>query len=88
MQDIYQTFEFYKIKESILEFSKSEVSKEKINDLTMFSSLEEVSKELAKLNEMISINLRFGNLPITNSANPLKLIDIAKKINTFIKTSS
>ena len=79
MQDIYQTFEFYKIKESILEFSKSEVSKEKINDLTMLSSLEEVSKELAKLNEMISINLRFGNLPITNSANALKLIDIAKK---------
>jgi len=81
MQNIYETFEFNKIRQAIAEFAKSELSKEYISSLEMFSSSELVNTALAELNEMISINLRFGNLPISNSANAIKLINLAKKTN-------
>lgn len=78
MQDIYQTFEFYKIKESILEFSKSELGKRHIVDLKMLDYDSLINKQ-ADLKEMISIVFRFGVLPIYNSADVLELIKIAKK---------
>ena len=79
MQDIYLTFEFSKIREAILEYHKSEIAKEKIESLKMFSSREEVKNALLDLEEMSSLLLRFGPLPISNSANALYLIDLAKK---------
>ena len=79
MQDIYQTFDFYKIKEKLLEYSKTELSKSYIEELTMMSSYDEVKKNLLDLNEMTSIIIRFGPLPIGNSANALRLIEMAKK---------
>ena len=79
MQDIYQTFDFYKIKDKLLEYSKTELSKNYIEELTMLPSYDEVKKNLLDLNEMTSIIIRFGPLPISNSANALRLIDMAKK---------
>ena len=79
MQDIYLTFEFYKIKEAIKEYSKTEIGKESIDSLKMFSSNKEVVESLSDLNEMISIVNRFGVMPISTSANALYLIDMAKK---------
>lgn len=79
MQDIYQTFEFNKIQESIKEYAKTELGKEMIDSLKMLPSLKEVNEALLDLNEMISITNRFGIMPISTSANALYLIDLAKK---------
>ena len=59
MQDIYQTFEFYKIKEQLLEFAKTEVARNSINDLVMFESASEVKESLEDLKEVTSIISRF-----------------------------
>ena len=79
MQDIYQTFEFHKIQESLLEYAKTELAKEKISNLIMYSSEEDMISSLEDLKEMMSICVRFGYMPIATSANALKLIELAKK---------
>ena len=79
MQDIYQTFEFNKIKEHILEYAKTELAKVYIDELKMFENQEAIKNALLDLNEVSSIIVRFGPLPINNSANALVLIDMAKK---------
>ena len=79
MQDIYATFEFNKIQESIKEYAKTELAREQIDNLKMFSNQEEVKSSLLDLDEMISIINRFGVMPIATSANALYLIDLAKK---------
>ena len=79
MQDIYQTFEFNKIKDHLLEYAKTELAKVYIDELEMFNNQEAVKNALLDLNEISSIIVRFGPLPINNSANALVLIDLAKK---------
>ena len=79
MQNIYETFEFNKIKEHILEYAKTELAKVYIDELVMFESPLEVKNALEDLKEISSIIVRFGPLPIHNSANALVLIDLAKK---------
>ena len=79
MQNIYETFEFNKIKEHILEYAKTELGKVYINELAMFDSPDKVNNALLDLQEISSIIIRFGPLPINNSANALVLIDMAKK---------
>ena len=46
MQNIYKTFEFYRIQESIDEFAKTELAREHIANLVMFSSIEEVKEDM------------------------------------------
>ncbi len=79
MQDIYQTFEFNKIKEHLLEYAKTELAKVYIDELKMLDNQEAIKNALLDLNEVSSIIVRFGPLPINNSANALVLIDMAKK---------
>ena len=79
MQDIYQTFEFNKIKEHLLEYAKTELTKVYIDELKMFENQDAIKNALLDLNEVSSIIVRFGPLPINNSANALVLIDMAKK---------
>ena len=79
MQDIYQTFEFNKIKEHLLEYAKTELAKVYIDELKMFENQDAIKNALLDLNEVSSIIVRFGPLPINNSANALVLIDLAKK---------
>ena len=79
MQNIYETFEFNKIKEHILEYAKTELGKVYIDELMMFDSPDKVNNALLDLKEISSIIVRFGPLPINNSANALVLIDMAKK---------
>ena len=79
MQNIYETFEFNKIKEHILEYAKTELGKVYIDELEMFDSAVKVNNALLDLKEISSIIIRFGPLPINNSANALVLIDMAKK---------
>ena len=75
MQDIYQTFEFNKIKDHLLEYAKTELAKVYIDELEMFNNQEAVKNALLDLNEISSIIVRFGPLPINNSANALVLIN-------------
>ena len=79
MQNIYETFEFNRIKEHILEYAKTELGKVYIDELEMFDSAVKVNNALLDLKEISSIIIRFGPLPINNSANALVLIDMAKK---------
>ena len=79
MQNIYETFEFNKIKDHLLEYAKTELAKVYIDELVMLNSAEAVKSALEDLKEISSIIVRFGPLPIHNSANALVLIDLAKK---------
>ena len=79
MQDIYSTFEFGKIQDSIKELAKTEIARSNIESLKMFSSSKEVKEALLDLDEMMSVVHRFGVMPIATSANALYLIDLAKK---------
>ena len=79
MQDIYQTFEFNKIQDSLKEYAKTELGREMIDSLKMLPNQKEVMEVLSDLNEMISVVNRFGIMPISTSANALFLIDLAKK---------
>ena len=84
MQNIYETFEFNKIKEHILEYAKTEIGKVYINELEMYDNRESVENALLDLSEISSIIIRFGPLPINNSANALVLIDLAKKTGSLM----
>ena len=79
MQNIYETFEFNKIKDHLLEYAKTELAKVYIDELKMYDSADAVKNALEDLKEISSIIVRFGPLPIHTSANALVLIDLAKK---------
>lgn len=79
MQNIYETFEFYKVQEALLEYAKTELAKEKISNLVMFDNEDDMVSSLEDLKEMMSVCTRFGYMPISTSANALHLIDLAKK---------
>ncbi|NLB48271.1 MAG: hypothetical protein GX813_00215 [Erysipelotrichia bacterium] len=79
MQDIYQTFEFYKIIETVSEYNKTALGKVYNQDLKMLPDIETVENALLDLAEINSLIIRFGRLPIANSANALLLIEMAKK---------
>ena len=79
MQNIYETFEFNAIKDHLLEYAKTELAKVYINELVMYESAKDVNNAIEDLKEISSIIVRFGPLPIGNSANALVLIDLAKK---------
>ena len=79
MLDVYQTLEFNKIQEQILEFAKTERGKEKILSLKMSSDKDEIIRELSKLDEMMNLIRRFSPLPLTGSVHIIKLIELAKK---------
>ena len=79
MLDIYGTLEIEKVLKDISTYSHSEIGKEKLLSLRMFSSFNELNNELHITNEMISLIYRYSSLPIVNSFNLLKDVEIAKK---------
>ena len=79
MQDIYQTFEFEKIKSFILEYAKTELGKKYISELEFSSDKKEVVSQLELLNEMMELVSRYSPLTIQNSVDAIRLIEIAKK---------
>ena len=80
MQNIYTTFEFNKIQESIKEYAKTECGRAMIDSLTMINkSPSELKSNLSYLEEMMSIVNRFGIMPIVTSADALYLIELAEK---------
>ena len=79
MQDIYQTFEFHRIKELILEHSKTELGKKYVSELSFSNDRNIVVKQLENLKEMMELISRYSPLTIQSSVDALRLIDIAKK---------
>lgn len=79
MQDIYQTFEFPRIKDLILEHTKTELGKKYVSELSFSNDKEIVNNRLAILKEMMELISRYTALNIQSSVDALRLIDIAKK---------
>ena len=79
MLDIYATLEIKQILDEISSYSKSEVSKKDILNMKMFSSINENRIALKEVDEMSSLILRRGNIPINVSFAIDKIIDTSKK---------
>ena len=79
MQNVENTLEFFKIKEAIQEFTKTELGKEYVSSLSFSNDKEKILKSLSILKEMMDLISRYNQLPLQNSVHILKLIDIAKK---------
>ena len=79
MLNVYETLEFSKIQERILEFCKTEKGRDTLLSLKMSSDISEIKKSLNELDEMMNLIQRYGQLPISSSVSLLTLIDIAKK---------
>jgi len=79
MLDIYGTLEINKVLSFVAENTRSEIAKEKILSLKMLSNKKDVSVSLNYLNEMLSLLLRHGSLPINASLNISKYVSTAKK---------
>ncbi len=79
MLDIYQTLEIKQILQEVASYSRSELAKQRIINLRMYSTFEEVKHSLAILDEMLSCSLRHGRLPINVS------FDISRYIETALK---
>ena len=79
MQNVETTLEFFKIKEAIQEFAKTELGKEYVSSLSINNDKETISNSLATLKEMMDLVSRYNQLPLQSSVHILKLIEIAKK---------
>ena len=79
MQDIYQTFEFHKIKDEIVKYLKSERAKEDVLNLSLMTSYDDVSNSLKDLKEGITLVSKYSDLPLSPSINALNVINEAKK---------
>ena len=79
MQNVETTLEFFKIKEAIQEFAKTELGKEYVSSLSFSSDKEQIKNSLDILKEMMDLISRYNQLPLQSSVYILKLIEIAKK---------
>lgn len=79
MQNIYETFEFNKIQEYLLEHAKTEVGVQLIQQLKMMDDFNAINNSLEDLKEISSIIQRYGPLPINPSLNAIRIIEDAKK---------
>lgn len=83
MQNVYEKFEFQKIKEKIAQYARTELGKERILSLSQFRDVGALKHELSSLGEMISIHDRFGILPLDVSISLSRPIALAKKGGTL-----
>ena len=79
MLDIYATLEIKQVLDNISFFARGEIAKERIENLKMLSNINDAKTECSKLDEMIVLNYRHGELPIEVSFNLSNYIDFAKK---------
>ena len=64
MQDVYEKFEFEKIRETLKKYAKTDIGKEKAGTLMMFSDENLLQHELNVLEETRNVIAKYGNLPI------------------------
>ena len=93
MKDIYTAFEFDTIKLLLEKYTKGEIALEKIRNLEMFTSSEELRNELNCLEEMISYTLKYRSIVITPHKNlTYQLLSLTKdgigSIDFFYQISS
>ena len=79
MQDVYEKFEFEKIRETLKKYAKTDIGKEKAGTLMMFSDENLLQHELNVLEETRNVIAKYGNLPIDVSSNLKDCVSLAKK---------
>jgi DNA mismatch repair protein MutS2 len=79
MQNIYEKFEFEKITAKVASFAKTEVGKAQIENLTMIEDEAKLGVEQARLGEMLSIQYRYGKLPLDVSSDLTRAVALAQK---------
>ena len=83
MQDIYEKFEFQKIRDKVANYARTEVGKEMALSLKMFIDPIKMQEELSRLDEMISLLNRFGRIPMDVSSDLSNYVILAKKGGTL-----
>lgn len=79
MKSIYESLEFNEVLLEIKEYAKTSVGKEYVANASIFSNEDDLKNELDILNEMLSLVLRFNELPIDSSSDLLSVINHALK---------
>ncbi len=75
MQSIYESLEFAQVLAKVNEYTRSDIGKQLVSSIKIFSDQTALQRELDRLNEMMSQILRYGELPIENSANLQTIIN-------------
>ena len=79
MQDIYRTFEFEKIIDHVLEYTRTERGSIFARSLKQIEDYNSLNDVLEDLKETLSLVSRYGDFPLNASLDALRLIDEAKK---------
>lgn len=79
MKSIYESLEFKKVTDIIASYTKTEVGKEKINNLELILDQNQLTNELDTLKEMHSFISRYNELPISNSSLLIEIIEHGEK---------
>lgn len=83
MKNIEEVLEISKIKDKIIEYSKTKVGKDKIENLKPSSDFKFIAKELNKLKETIEVLSIYNDFPILSEIDMYEEISYAKKGNVF-----
>ena len=79
MQDVYEKFEFEKIRQILKKLAKTDIGKEKAATLSMIPDENLLQRELHFLEETRNLVARYGNLPIDVSSDLKEPVSLAKK---------
>lgn len=79
MQDVYQKFEFEKIRETLKKYARTDIGRAKAETLTMYSDEFLLLHELKTLEEVRNTIAKYGNLPIDVSSDLKEYVSLAKK---------
>lgn len=79
MKTVFETLEFEKIQKQVEKYALTEIGREYVFNMRPYNDSIKLNKELTILNEMMSLILRYGTLPIQNSIDLIKKISLAKK---------
>lgn len=79
MKNVYEILEFNRIQSKIKNYIKTEVGKMLVDQLEMSTDHILIKRELQFVNESMSMVVRFGNLPITNSIDLTPKLVFARK---------
>jgi DNA mismatch repair protein MutS2 len=80
--NIYEVLEFNKISSTIASYAQSELGRASALNMSMLVE-EQVKNELAILDEMMILNVRYGHLPMMSSSNLTKKVEYALKGGTL-----
>lgn len=83
MNDIYSALEFDEIRNQISKYSKSEIGKKLVDNISIISNKDKLDNELSILNEMISYLYKYGLFVSIDSDDLNNVIDRANKGASF-----